>query len=358
MRSVWFELILFAEGRTPTKAPLETLKDISFFSEIPEADLRQIAEIIVLKNYRTGAVIIKELCAADKFFIIYRGKIEITKRLEQGEDLVLAVQSDGDFFGEMALLDERPRSASARTLEPTTVLEISRENFDTLLYKAPLLAFRVMRELSARLRDTDALLISHLQQRNRLLYRSHLDTITMVVQAIERRDAQTCGRTRRVTDMAKAIGKEMGLAEEELLILELSALLHDLGMLALPEELLEKAGPLAPSEYRRIKTHTESGKKMIEGIPFLERAIPQVISHHEKFDGTGYPEGLSGTSIPQSSRIIAVVDAFEAMTREKPYRERLGVDEAIEEMRKGSGVQFDPEVVKVLIKLCKSGAVP
>lgn len=302
-------------------------------------------------------MIIKELSSADKFFIIYRGKIEITKKLERGEDLVLAVQSDGDFFGEMALLDERPRSASARALEPTTVLEISRENFDTLLYKAPLLAFRVMRELSARLRDTDALLISHLQQRNRLLYRSHLDTITMVVQALERRNAQTSGRTRRVTEIAKAIGKEMGLAEEELLILELSTLLHDLGMLALPEGLLEKPGPLAASEYSRIKTHTAKGREMIEGIPFLERAIPQVISHHEKFDGSGYPDGLSGTSIPQSSRIIAVVDAFEAMTRGKAYRERLSVNAAIREIAKGSGVQFDPDVVKVLVKLCKSGVV-
>ena len=97
---------------------------------------------------------------------------------------------------------------------------------------------------------------------------------------------------------------------------------------------------------------------MIEGIPFLERAIPQVISHHEKFDGSGYPEGLSGTGIPQASRIIAVVDAFEAMTRERPYRERLGVEEAIEEIKKESGVQFDPDVVKVLVKLSKSGAVP
>jgi HD-GYP domain-containing protein (c-di-GMP phosphodiesterase class II) len=283
---------------------------------VPEADLREIAAITVLKSYRKGAEIIQELSEADRFFIIYRGKIEITKKLEHGEELVLAVQSDGDFFGEMALLDERPRSASARALEPTTVLEISRGNFETLLHKAPRIAIRVMRELSGRLRDTDALLISHLQQRNRLLYRSHLDTITMVVQAIERRNGQTSGRTGRVTDIAKAIGKEMGLAEEDLLILELSSLLHDLGMLALPEGLLEKPGPLAASEYTRIKAHTEKGRQMIEGIPFLERAIPHVTHHHEKFDGSGYPKGLSGTSIPHSSRIIAVVDAFEAMTRE------------------------------------------
>ncbi len=340
-----------------TNPPLEKLKEISFFAEIPTTDLRSIAEIVEQKKYRKGAVIIRELSGADRFFIISRGKIEITKKLEQGEELVLAVQSDGDFFGEMALLDERPRSASARALEPTTVLEISRPHFETLLHKAPLLAFRVMKELSARLRDTDALLISHLQQRNRLLYRAHLDTITMVVQAIERRDAQTSGRTRRMTDIAKAVGKEMGLAEEELLILELSTLLHDLGMLALPKGLLEKPGPLAASEYSQMKTHTEKGRKMIEGIPFLERAIPHVIHHHEKFDGSGYPEGLSGTSIPLASRIIAVVDAFEAMTRERPYRERLGMRTALEELKKGSGIQFDPAIVKVLVRLCTSGAI-
>jgi HD-GYP domain-containing protein (c-di-GMP phosphodiesterase class II) len=337
---------------------LEKLKEISFFAEISDADLRHIADIIQQKNYEEGAVIIEELTDAERFFIIYQGKIEITKRLDDGEELVLAVQSDGDFFGEMALLDARPRSASARALEPTTVLEISRDDFETLLFKAPMLAFRIMKELSTRLRETAALLISHLQQRNRLLYRSHLDTIEMVVQAIEKRDLQTSGRTRRVTDIAKAIGKEMGLAEEELLILELSSLLHDLGMLAMPEKLLEKPGPLAASEYSRIKNHTQKIKEMIEGIPFLERAIPHVLHHHEKFDGTGYPEGLSGTRIPQSSRIIAVVDAFEAMTGERPYRESLSVDAAVKEISKDSGIQFDPEVVKVLVKLWKSGSLP
>ncbi len=338
--------------------PLQKLKEISFFAEVPEADLRQIAEIVEVKNYRKGSLIIKELSEADRFFIISRGKIEITKKLEQGEELVLAVQSDGDFFGEMALLDERPRSASARALESTTVLEISRSNFETLLHKAPLLAFRVMKELSARLRDTDALLISHLQQRNRLLYRAHLDTITMVVQAIERRDAQTSGRTRRVTDIAKAIGKELGLAEEELLILELSTLLHDLGMLALPEGLVEKPGPLAPSEYRRVKTHTERGKKMIEGIPFLERAIPQVVHHHEKFDGTGYPEGLSGHGH------TAVQPNHRRCGRIRGHDERQALPGAPGSGSGNSGdqegirVQFDPDVVKALIKLCRSGAVP
>jgi HD-GYP domain-containing protein (c-di-GMP phosphodiesterase class II) len=258
----------------------------------------------------------------------------------------------------MALLDEQSRSATARALEPTIVLETSRKNFETLMYKAPMLANRIMKELSTRLRETGALLVSHLQQRNRQLYHSHIDTITMVVQAIEKRDSQTSGRTRRLATLAKAIGKELALSDEQLLVLELSALLHDLGMLAISETLLKKPGPLAEREYGTIKKHPQKGKEMIEGIPFLEKAIPDVFHHHEKFNGTGYPEGLSGTSIPLASRILAVVDAFEAMTRGRPYHERLSVDQAVEEIKKEAGNQFDPDVVGAFERLKSAGGLP
>jgi HD-GYP domain-containing protein (c-di-GMP phosphodiesterase class II) len=215
-----------------------------------------------------------------------------------------------------------------------------------------------MRELSSRLRETGALLVSHLQQRNRQLYRSHIDTISVVVQAIEKRAAQTSGRTRRVASLAKAIGKGMGLEEEQLMVLELSAFLHDLGMLAVPESVLAKQGPLAEREFGTIRKHPQVGKDMIKDIPFLEKAIPEIFHHHEKFNGTGYPKGLAGTSIPLASRILAVVDAFEAMTNGTPYRDRLSVERAIEEIRKGAGSQFDPEVVAALEKLGSTGNLP
>ena len=251
---------------------IDRLKEISFFSDIPEHDLRQIAEIMVEKSYRKGAVIIEERTEAERFFIIYRGKIEITKKFESDEEFVLSVQSDGDFFGEMALLDEQPRSATARALEPTIVLETSRKNFETLLYKAPMLAYRIMRELSSRLRETGALLVSHLQQRNRQLYRSHIDTITMVVQAIEKRAAQTSGRTLWVADLAKAIGRGDGprgraacgpRAERPP-----ARPRHARGAGVRAGE----AGPLAEREYEEIKRHPQVSKEMIEGIPFLEKA--------------------------------------------------------------------------------------
>ena len=140
-------------------------------------------------------------------------------------------------------------------------------------------------------------------------------------------------------------------------MLELSALLHDLGMLAVPDSLLQKPGPLAEGEIGTIRTHPQKGKEMIQGIPFLEKAIPDVVHHHEKFNGTGYPEGLSGTGIPLASRILAVVDAFEAMTMGRPYRDRLPVEAAMKEIRKDAGSHFDPAVVAALEKLWKAGSL-
>ena len=346
-------------GANPTAATIvDRLKELSFFSDIPDNDLRQIAEIMVEKSYRKGAVIIEERTEAERFFIIYRGKIEITKKFESDEEFVLSVQSDGDFFGEMALLDEQPRSATARALEPTIVLETSRKNFETLLYKAPMLAYRIMKELSSRLRETGALLVSHLQQRNRQLYRSYIDTIAIVVQAIDRRGPNIGGHSRRVANLAKAIGRSMGLADEQLMVLELSALLHDLGMLAVPESVLQKPGPLDERDFEAIRKHPRIGKEMIEGIPFLEKTIPIVLHHHERFDGTGYPEGLAGTKIPLASRILIVVDAFEAMMGGKPRRDPATIERALEEIRRGAGTQFDPEVVASLEKLWNSGGLP
>jgi HD-GYP domain-containing protein (c-di-GMP phosphodiesterase class II) len=347
-----------AKDTVADTSTIEKLRRITFFTDIADADLRQVAEIIKEKAYPRGAVIIEEHTEADRFFIIFRGKIEIAKRLENEERFVLSVQSDGDFFGEMALLDEQPRSATATALEPTTVMEIMRKDFETLLYKAPMLAFRIIKELVSRLRETNALLVSHLQQRNRMLYRSHIDTIMMVVQSIEKRDAQTRGRTRRMAGLGKAIAGELALPEEQMTILELSMLLHDLGMFEVPENLLQKLGPLAEGELAAIREHPLHGKDMIQGISILEKTIPDVLHHHEKFNGTGYPAGLAGTSIPLASRIIAVVDAYEAMTRGRPYRDRLGADAAAAEIIRKSGIDFDPTVVGVFKKLWKAGRLP
>ena len=222
----------------------EKLKSISFFSDMSDYDLQQIAEITEEKTYAKGEAIIEERTSAERFFIIYRGKIEITKQFEDGEQFVLAVHSDGDFFGEMALLDEGPRSATARAVEPTSVLEITRPNFETLLYKAPVVAYHIIRELSSRLRETGALLISLLHRRNRQLYRSYLDTITTIMQAVETGKSGVTEKSRRIHGVARAIGQQMKLSEEQMLTLEINALATGLGIEGFPEPLSPKPGAL------------------------------------------------------------------------------------------------------------------
>jgi CRP-like cAMP-binding protein len=280
---------------------IDKLKGISFFAEMSEYDLGQIAEITEEKNYAKGDVIIEERTSAERFFIICKGKIEITKQFEDGEEFVLAVHSDGDFFGEMALLDEGLRSATARAVEPTTVLEITRPNFETLLYKAPVVAYHIIRELSSRLRETGALLISFLQRRNRQLYRSYLDTITMIIRAVEDRPPGDRRQSRQVQRVARVIGRHMELSEEEMLTLEINALIGGLGIEAFPEPLSLKPG-----------------------------AVVQ--------------------------RIIAVAAGFVALTHDRQGQPFSSADEVIPRLKKDRNL--DPQIVAALQNLWKSKGLP
>ncbi len=272
---------------------IERLKSISFFSDMSDYDLQQIAEITEEKTYAKGEAIIEERTSAERFFIIYHGKIEITKQFEDGEQFVLAVHSDGDFFGEMALLDEGPRSATARALEPTTVLEITRRDFDTLLYKAPVLAFHIIRELSSRLRETGALLISLLHRRNRQLYRSYLDTITTIIQAVEKGKSGVSKKSRKIRDVAAAVGQQMKLPEEQMLTLEINSLAAGLGIESFPEPLSPKPGAVVQRIIDAAAVFATAPKPE-QAITALEKdktADPQIIAVLRKLWKS---KGLSG----------------------------------------------------------------
>ena len=326
------------------------LREVPFLTSLSDDNLRHIAEFVGKRAYPTDHVIVRENTLGDTFHIIHRGKVEITKRFEDGEEMVLAVCGDGDFFGEMALLEDGPRSATVRTLGPTTTLEIPRQGFVSLLQKAPLLAYELMRELSVRLRDTDAKMIADLQRKNEQLHQAYLDTVTAVANAIEARDPYTRGHTGRVTALARAIAHQMGWSEEQLSSLEIGGLLHDVGKIGVSDAILRKPGPLSAAEYAEIKAHPEAGKRMLQGISYLESAIPGVLYHHERYDGQGYPYQLPGSEIPLAGRIMAVADAFDAMTSDRPYRRAMSPQTAVAELERGGGTQFDPEVVVAFMR--------
>ena len=176
-------------------------------------------------------------------------------------------------------------------------------------------------------------------------------TAMALAETIEKRDPYTGRHTKRVMDYSAAIGKAKGLAGKELEELKLAAILHDVGKIGIRDDVLLKKDKLDPNELEKISRHSEFGAEILSHVRQLKDIIPGVRSHHERFDGTGYPDHLGGKEIPLLGRIIAVADTFDAMTTERPYRKAMTFEAALEELRNNSGKQFDKEVLECFIEV-------
>ena len=186
---------------------------------------------------------------------------------------------------------------------------------------------------------------------------SHIATVQALVSAIDASDPFTRGHSYRISKYAVRIARYLGVSEKEVEEIEYGALLHDVGKIAIQHDILLKPGRLDDEERELMKTHPKVGHDILKGLKFLEGAAEVVYCHHEQPDGKGYPRGLRSERIPMGSRIIMVVDAFDAMTSDRPYRRGLSPDVAYEELRRHSGTQFFPDVVDALINLHSSGAL-
>jgi len=189
-----------------------------------------------------------------------------------------------------------------------------------------------------------------LRQAYRVLKKAHLDSVKVLAQAIDAKDPYTRGHSDRVRRMSLKIAGHLGFSEERLESLEYGALLHDIGKIGIKDEVLQKPGALNPGEYQYIQEHTLIGVKIVEGIDFFKDKIPMIRCHHEYFDGSGYPDGLVGETIPLEARIITVPDAFDAMASLRPHRRVMPLDEVLMELEKGRAKQFDPEVLEIFLR--------
>ena len=178
----------------------------------------------------------------------------------------------------------------------------------------------------------------------------HLRTIEALALAIEAKDFNTYDHLRRVGFYAMEIAKEMAVPEPEMRALQAASLLHDIGKLAVPEHIISKPGRLTAVEFEKMKIHPVIGAEILETVEFPDPVVPIVRSHHEKWDGTGYPAGLKGDVIPVGARILSVVDCFDAMTSDRQYRRAMSVEDAMNYIIAESGKSFDPKVVKILVK--------
>ena len=189
----------------------------------------------------------------------------------------------------------------------------------------------------------------------RIIGDDYQQALTGLVRAVNDHDTYTAGHSCRVSDYTGQLGRVLGLPRAEISFLRQAGLLHDIGKVGIPDRVLRKNGRLTEDELHLIRLHPILGASIVSRFENMERMIPVVLHHHERWDGSGYPSGLSGVDIPREARAIFVADAFDAMTTDRPYGEILSGEEALAELRRCSGDQFDPVFVDAMHEAWRSG---
>ena len=204
-----------------------------------------------------------------------------------------------------------------------------------------------LHRLRARTRDLEAVLASDVVASHRGAVEAQSDALSRLLHAAEYRDDNTWEHTQRVGALAARLGRSFGLDDPLVELIRAAAPLHDLGKIAIPDSILLKPDRLTEEEYEVVKTHAALGSRILEEsqAPLFRIAERICRSHHERFDGTGYPDGLAGEDIPLAGRLVAVADVFDILVHERPYKEGMSVQDAAEELRSNAGTQFDPAVV-------------
>ncbi len=208
------------------------------------------------------------------------------------------------------------------------------------------------RNITERKMAEEALKNAHDQLRD-----AYERTIEGWVRALDLRDRETEGHTQRVTEITMRVAKQLGFSQEELSHIKRGALLHDMGKIAIPDDILQKPGPLSETEWERMRQHPIHAFNMLSPIAYLNPALDIPFYHHERWDGSGYPHGLKGEQIPLSARLFAIVDVWDALRSDRPYRKAMPREEVITYLRENSGILFDPKLVDIYIKFVEENNI-
>lgn len=220
-------------------------------------------------------------------------------------------------------------------------LEVGADDFLTKPFEQSLLRARIRSQLRIK-RLTD-----QLERTERVIF--------MLALAVEAKDAYTEGHLRRLSCYSEQLAQAANLRHEQLQAIRFGGLLHDIGKISVDDAILRKPGKLTPEEYEQIKRHPDYGARIIQPMRFAGEVGPIIRHHHERWDGSGYPEGLSGEAIPIGARIVSIVDAYDAMMTDRPYRRALGLDETLRRLREGRGREWDPQLMDLFLRLVEEG---
>lgn len=233
--------------------------------------------------------------------------------------------------------------------EPADIQTSRNLGADDYLTK-PISRDELVSTIRSRLKRSHQIQVAQLQQ-------AYQASLTAMANAIEVRDPRSYGHVERVTECSLLLADYLGWHHRQIEHLRFGAILHDIGKIHIPQATLQKRGSLSDEEWELVKRHPLTGAEMIKGLPFLAEAVPIVRHHHERWDGKGYPDGLSGRAIPEGARIVTITDAFDTMISHRPYRQKRTPQEAFEEILRLSGENYDPTVVIALQRVWDDGKI-
>jgi putative nucleotidyltransferase with HDIG domain len=214
-----------------------------------------------------------------------------------------------------------------------------------------------LKELEAELRNLNNRLETRVQDRTRELADSYDYTLEGWAKALELRDKETEGHSRRVTEATLNVARAYGIPENEFAHIRRGAILHDIGKMAIPDEILLKSGGLSSEERLIIEEHPVTAYNLLKEIPYLQKALDIPYCHHERWDGSGYPRGLKGRNIPLAARIFSVVDVWDALRSERPYSPVWSAEQATAYLIENAGKLFDPKIVNIFLDLMEKGEI-
>ena len=325
---------------------------IPLFESLPQAEIEYLAATLRRLELADREILVREGAPGDRCFILLEGRVEVIKAISTPAEHSLGFRKSGALIGEMSLLThEGLRVATIIARSSLRVLEITRDEFDALLARHPTLAYSITKMISERMSEMGDLATRDLLEANQQLLQAYDATIEGWSRAMNLRDKETEGHLERVRDLTVQLAQSVGLAGEEIMHVKRGALLHDMGKLGVPDHILLKPGKLTDEEWETMRKHPQYAYDMLESIDYLRPALDIPYCHHEKWDGSGYPRGLKGEEIPMAARLFAIVDVWDALRSDRPYRASWPEEKVLAHIRSAAGTHFDPQAVDLFMQM-------
>jgi HD-GYP domain-containing protein (c-di-GMP phosphodiesterase class II) len=336
----------------------EELAAVELLRVLPREGLEALAERARTRRYAAGEVVFAEGDTGHELHVVRSGLLHVMRPSAYPE-MVLQTLEPGDCFGELAVLNDGRRLASVIALRDSETAHIDRDDLAAVLAAHPGAVRRMLGQVARSLTLAKEELARHnrelemrVRERTEELRQTHLEVIRRLAQAAEWRDDHTGLHITRMSRLVYRLARRAGLDDDAAEMLMHASTMHDIGKIGIPDRILLKPGPLEPPEYEHMKTHTMIGAQLLSGsrAPTIQLAELVARTHHERWDGSGYPAGLRGEEIPLPARICAICDVFDALVSERPYKSAWPVARALEEIRSLSGAAFDPRLVELFVQ--------